>query len=83
MSDHSNIATISRSLKQSGILSDGNCKADMVASRRTMLRYYTSSFAFMLTTNVENNCSLSGNSFAVLDARRLCLTSNSVDADGI
>lgn len=41
-------------------LFDDSCTADMVASRRAMLRYYTSSFAFMLTTNLENNCFLSG-----------------------
>lgn len=34
--------------------------ADIVSSRRAMLRYYTVSFAFMLTTNLENNCFLSG-----------------------
>lgn len=32
----------------------------LLASRRAMMRYYTASFAFTLTTNVENNCFLSG-----------------------
>lgn len=34
--------------------------AELVSSRRAMMRYYTQSFALMLTTNVENNCFLSG-----------------------
>ncbi|KAI1071402.1 hypothetical protein LB507_005394 [Fusarium sp. FIESC RH6] len=32
---------------------------DLVASRRAMLRYYTANLAFLLTTNLENNCFLS------------------------
>ncbi|CAG9982591.1 unnamed protein product [Clonostachys byssicola] len=31
---------------------------ELAASRRSMLRYYIQIFAFMLTTNVENNCFL-------------------------
>lgn len=34
--------------------------ADIASSRRAMLRYYTVTFAFLLTTNLENNCFLSG-----------------------
>ena len=30
------------------------------ARRRLMMRYYTAKLVFMLTTNVENNCFLSG-----------------------
>lgn len=36
--------------------------ADIVSSRRAMLRYYTVTFAFLLSTNLENNCFLSGRS---------------------
>lgn len=32
---------------------------DLVGSRRVMLRYYTVTLAFLLTTNLENNCFLS------------------------
>ncbi|KAM5344374.1 hypothetical protein ACJ41O_012911 [Fusarium nematophilum] len=32
---------------------------DLVSSRRAMLRYYTVTLAFLLTTNLENNCFLS------------------------
>ncbi|KAK1853065.1 C6 transcription factor [Colletotrichum chrysophilum] len=32
---------------------------NLVASRRSMLRYYTVTLAFLLTTNLENNCFLS------------------------
>ncbi|KAI8712686.1 Zn(2)-C6 fungal-type domain-containing protein [Fusarium sp. LHS14.1] len=32
---------------------------DLIGSRRAMLRYYTATFAFLLTTNLENNCFLS------------------------
>lgn len=32
---------------------------DLVGSRRAMLRYYTVTLAFLLTTNLENNCFLS------------------------
>lgn len=38
--------------------------ADIVSSRRAMLRYYTVTFAFLLTTNLENNCFLSGRSLS-------------------
>ncbi|RSL72934.1 hypothetical protein CEP53_000964 [Fusarium sp. AF-6] len=37
---------------------------DLVGSRRAMLRYYTVTFAFLLTTNLENNCFL----FALVSA---------------
>lgn len=33
---------------------------DLVGSRRPMLRYYTVTLVFLLTTNLENNCFLSG-----------------------
>lgn len=33
---------------------------DLIGSRRAMLRYYTATFAFLLTANLENNCFLSG-----------------------
>ncbi|KAI1041952.1 hypothetical protein LB505_009674 [Fusarium chuoi] len=33
---------------------------DLVGSRRVILRYYTVTLAFLLTTNLENNHSLSG-----------------------
>lgn len=36
-------------------------KGDIVASRRSVLRYYTSVFSSILSTNHENNCFLSGN----------------------
>lgn len=32
------------------------------SSRRAMMRYYTATFTLLLTTNVENNCFLSGQS---------------------
>jgi|SRR6478752_3116249 len=38
---------------------DANSK-NLVGSRRVMLRYYTVTLAFLLTTNLENNCFLSG-----------------------
>lgn len=38
---------------------DGGSEA-LSSSRRAMMRYYTATFALMLTTNVENNCFLSG-----------------------
>lgn len=34
----------------------------LVSSRRAMMRYYTATFALLLTTNTENNCFLSGES---------------------
>ncbi|EXL86527.1 hypothetical protein FOPG_02068 [Fusarium oxysporum f. sp. conglutinans race 2 54008] len=37
---------------------DANSK-NLVGSRRVMLRYYTVTLAFLLTTNLENNCFLS------------------------
>ncbi|KAL6364412.1 hypothetical protein LRP88_01813 [Fusarium phalaenopsidis] len=37
---------------------------DLVGSRRAMLRYYTATFAFLLTTNLENNCFLSVSAWA-------------------
>ncbi|RMJ15886.1 hypothetical protein CDV36_004458 [Fusarium kuroshium] len=37
---------------------------DLVGSRRAMLRYYTVTFAFLLTTNLENNCFLSVSAWA-------------------
>lgn len=42
------------------------------SSRRAMLRYYTASFAFMLTTNVENNCFLSGASLDLICSVGTC-----------
>ncbi|VUC25586.1 unnamed protein product, partial [Clonostachys rosea] len=36
----------------------GQNGSELAASRRAMLRYYIQIFAFMLTTNVENNCFL-------------------------
>ncbi|CAH0047205.1 unnamed protein product [Clonostachys solani] len=49
-------AKIWRTLDPSVIL--GNNGSELAASRRAMLRYYIQIFAFMLTTNVENNCFL-------------------------
>ncbi|KAM0436992.1 hypothetical protein ACHAQK_007470 [Fusarium lateritium] len=34
-------------------------KGDLAHSRRAMMRYYTATLAFLLTTNLENNCFLS------------------------
>lgn len=39
---------------------------ELLPSRRAMMRYYTASFALMLTTNVENNCFLSGECVHIL-----------------
>lgn len=38
----------------------GGESTDLAVSRRSMLRYYTVTLAFLLTTNLENNCFLSG-----------------------
>ncbi|ETS81095.1 hypothetical protein PFICI_06097 [Pestalotiopsis fici W106-1] len=44
-----------------GLAFDGDLsRSDPSSSRRAMLRYYTTSFAAMLSTNYENNCFLSG-----------------------
>ncbi|KAH7127373.1 pyridoxal phosphate-dependent transferase [Dactylonectria macrodidyma] len=39
--------------------SEGTDSCQLAASRRAMLRYYTVTLAFLLTTNLENNCFLS------------------------
>lgn len=43
-------------------------RRDLSASRRTMMRYYTSTLAVMLSATAENNCFLSGS----FDAGLLC-----------
>ncbi|KAH7131677.1 pyridoxal phosphate-dependent transferase [Dactylonectria estremocensis] len=40
----------------------------LASSRRVMLRYYTVTLAFLLTTNLENNCFLSGTSLEIFPA---------------
>lgn len=54
------VAKLYASLSLESIVFDDACKADIRASQRAMLRYYTSCFAIMLSTNMDNNCFLSG-----------------------
>ncbi len=58
--DGNDVAKLYATLGLNSIVFDDACKADLQSSRRAMLRYYTSCFAFMLTTNLENNYFLSG-----------------------
>ncbi|KAJ0110300.1 hypothetical protein J7T55_000733 [Diaporthe amygdali] len=46
-------------LKTQDTLDNALGRSDSASSRRAMLRYYTTSFAAMLSTNHENNCFLS------------------------
>lgn len=39
---------------------DADDFGDLGSNRRAMMRYYTATLVFMLTTNIENNCFLSG-----------------------
>ena len=55
------VAQIYRALGES-IWHDEGFQGDLLASRRAILRYYTTVFAAMLSTNVENNSFLSGKS---------------------
>ncbi|KAJ3521425.1 hypothetical protein NM208_g13293 [Fusarium decemcellulare] len=52
------VTQLCRSLGPSSDLADADTE-NLVGSRRAMLRYYTVTLAFLLTTNLENNCFLS------------------------
>lgn len=60
---HKEVVRIAQLCKPLDLVSDGCSGAetsDLVVSRRFMLRYYTATLTFLLTTNLENNCFLSG-----------------------
>ena len=53
------VARLYHTLDQN-VLQHEVCSGNVQASRRTMLRYYTSVFATLISTNQENNCFLTG-----------------------
>lgn len=53
-------AQLCRTPNASGVPENSNVPASIASARKEMLRYYIQTLSILLTTNLENNCFLSG-----------------------
>jgi hypothetical protein len=59
--DHvSDVLRLTKIFEPLDLMRPGNVGDHLSSSRRTMMRYYTSTLAVMLSATAENNCFLSG-----------------------